>query len=224
MCIGRVTVDVKVSSGITLCADINGSLIQNYWGSSGTANASFTAAVSASSPWCMQRCSNSDCGDASLDAVIVVSSICDERLGQMWYNDTSMIRSRLTDECLTICGLSAADASASSNGSGSSTADTCLGTGSDYYSVEALPCTGKANQSWQWTTTSVGSVLFNTYTNQAVAVCSDLEPWCGFLLLLGFDRTWSARRLTGVQLPSNMSAITPFQTFSGTSLTKSQVC
>ena len=132
--IGRVKVKAKVGQDTMLCADIDGSLIQNYWGSSGTANASFTAAVSASSPWCMQRCSNSDCGDASLDAVIVVSSICDERLGQMWYNDTSMIRSRLTDECLTICGLSAADASASSSGSGSSTADTCLGAGSDYCS------------------------------------------------------------------------------------------
>ncbi|KAL0033192.1 hypothetical protein WJX79_009008 [Trebouxia sp. C0005] len=33
----------------------NGSLIHNFWGSTGTANASFSAAVAASAPWCMQR-------------------------------------------------------------------------------------------------------------------------------------------------------------------------
>ncbi|DBA73925.1 TPA: hypothetical protein ACH3X2_009573 [Trebouxia sp. C0005] len=198
----------------------NGSLIHNFWGSTGTANASFSAAVAASAPWCMQRCSSSDCGDASLDASVVVSSICDERLGQMWYNDTSMIRSRLTDECLTICGISAADASDSEDNS--SLAATCLGKGSDYYNVETRTCTGAANQLWEWITTTVGSVLFNVETNQAVTVCSDLEPWCGFLLLLGFDASWSARRLTGVQLPSNMSAITEFQTFSTAVLTKAQ--
>ena len=168
----------------------------------------------------MQRCSSSDCGDASLDASVVVSSICDERLGQMWYNDTSMIRSRLTDECLTICGISAADASDSEDNS--SLAATCLGKGSDYYNVETRTCTGAANQLWERITTTVGSVLFNVETNQAVTVCSDLEPWCGFLLLLGFDASWSARRLTGVQLPSNMSAITEFQTFSTAVLTKAQ--
>ncbi len=173
----------------------------------------------------MQRCSSSDCGDASLDASVVVSSICDERLGQMWYNDTStssstLIRSRLTDECLTICGISTAEASDSEDNS--SLAATCLGKGSDYYNVETRTCNGSANQVWEWISTSVGSVLFNVYTNQAVTVCSDLEPWCGFLLLLGFDGTWSARRLTGVQLPGNMSAITEFQTFSGAALTKAQ--
>jgi hypothetical protein len=168
----------------------------------------------------MQRCSSSDCGDASLDASVVVSSICDERLGQMWYNETSMIRSRLTDECLTICGISAAEASDSEDNS--SLAAICLGKGSDYYNVETRTCTGAANQLWEWITTTVGSVLFNVETNQAVTVCSDLEPWCGFLLLLGFDATWSARRLTGVQLPGNMSAITEFQTFSTAALTKAQ--
>lgn len=168
----------------------------------------------------MQRCSSSDCGDASLDASVVVSSICDERLGQMWYNDTTMIRSRLTDECLAICGISATEASDSEDSS--SLAATCLGKGSDYYNIETQACTGADNQVWEWISTSVGSVLFNMYTNQAVTVCSDLEPWCGFLLLLGFDGTWSARRLTGVQLPANMSAITPFQTFSGAALTKTQ--
>ena len=168
----------------------------------------------------MQRCSSSDCGDDALDASIVVSSICDERLGQMWYNDSSMIRSRLTDECVTICGISAAEASASQGST--SLAATCLGKGSDFYNIETRACTGAPNQLWDWTATPVGSVLFNKYTNQAVTVCSDLEPWCGFLLLLTFDGSWSARRLTGVQLPANMSAVTPFQAFTGASLTKAQ--
>ena len=203
-----------------LNAGLNGSLMQSFFGSTGTANASFSAAVSASTPWCMQRCSSSDCGDASLDASIVVSSICDERLGQMWYNDSSMIRSRLNDECITICGISAAEASISQGNI--SLAASCSGKGSDYYNIETRACNGAANQVWSWTVTPIGSVLFNKYTDQAVTVCSDLEPWCGFLLLLTFDGSWSARRLTGVQPPTNISAVTPFQTFYGAALTKTE--
>ncbi|KAL3148338.1 hypothetical protein ABBQ38_013795 [Trebouxia sp. C0009 RCD-2024] len=198
----------------------NASLIQNFFGSTGTANASFSAAVSASSPWCMQRCSGSDCGDATLDSSIVLSSICDERLGQMWYNDSTTIRSRLTDECITICGISTAEAHASKGNT--SVAASCLGKGSDYYNIETQACSGGVNQLWEWAPTPAGSVLFNRDTSQAIKVCSDLEPWCGFLLLLTFDASWSARRLTGVRLPTNLSDVTAFQTFSAAVPTKVQ--
>lgn len=192
-------------------AGTNASLIQNFFGSTGTANASFTAAVSANSPWCMQRCSNSDCGDEGLDSSIVLSSICDERLGQMWYNQSSTIRSRLNDECVTICGISTAEARASKGNT--SLAASCLGKGSDYYNIETSVCSGAPNQVWEWAPTPVGAVLFNRDTSQSIKVCSDLEPWCGFLLLLTFDASWSARRLTAVRLPTNLSDVTAFQTF-----------
>ena len=201
-------------------AGTNASLIQNFFGSTGTANASFTAAVSASSPWCMQRCSSSDCGDAGLDSSIVLSSICDERLGQMWYNQSSTIRSRLNDECITICGISTAEARASKGNT--SLAASCLGKGSDYYNIETSTCSGAPNQLWEWVPTPAGPVLFNKETSQAIKVCSDLEPWCGFLLLLTFDATWSARRLTAVRLPTNLSDVNAFQTFSAAVPTKAQ--
>ena len=204
------------------CAGIEGSLIQNYWQiASNAGNASFTAAVSSSTPWCMQRCSNGDCGDASLDSSIVISSICDERLNQMWYNDSSMIRSVSDDECVTICGITATEAAGAE--SNASLADTCTGAGSDYYNMETKPCTGAANQLWQWDSTPVGSVLFNADTEQAITVCSDLEPWCGYLLLLSFDSSWSARRLTGVRPPSSLSAVDQFQAFVPAALTKAKV-
>lgn len=168
----------------------------------------------------MQRCSSSDCGDAGLDSSIVLSSICDERLGQMWYNSSSTIRSRLNDECMTICGISTAEAQASQ--SSTSLAASCLGKGSDYYNIETRACSGAPNQLWEWTPTHAGSVLFNKETSQGVKVCSDLEPWCGFLLLLSFDATWSARRLTAVRLPANLSEVTAFQTFSAAVPTKAQ--
>ena len=201
-------------------AGANASLIQNFFGSTGTANASFTAAVSASSPWCMQRCSSSDCGDAGLDSSIVLSSICDERLGQMWYNQSGTIRSRLNDECITICGISTAEARASKGNT--SLAASCLGKGSDYYNIETSVCSGAPNQLWEWVPMPAGSVLFNKETSQAIKVCSDLEPWCGFLLLLTFDATWSARRLTAVRLPTNLSDTTAFQTFNAAVPTKAQ--
>lgn len=201
-------------------AGTDATLIQNFFGSTGTANASFTAAVSASSPWCMQRCSSSDCGDAGLDSSIVLSSICDERLGQMWYNQSGTIRSRLNDECITICGISTAEAHASKGNT--SLAASCLGKGSDYYNIETSACSGTPNQLWKWAPTPAGSVLFNQETSQAIKVCSDLEPWCGFLLLLTFDASWSARRLTAVRLPTNLSEVTAFQTFNAAVPTKAQ--
>lgn len=201
-------------------AGTSASLIQNFFGRTGTANASFTAAVSANSPWCMQRCSSSDCGDAGLDSSIVLSSICDERLGQMWYNQSSTIRSRLNDECLTICGISTAEARASKGNT--SLAASCLGKGSDYYNIETSVCRGALNQVWEWVSTPLGSVLFNRETSQSIKVCSDLEPWCGFLLLLTFDASWSARRLTAVRLPSNLSDVNAFQTFDAAVPTKLQ--
>lgn len=203
-------------------AGVNGSLIQNYWQTaSNSGSASFTAAVSASTPWCMQRCSNGDCGDAALDSSLVISSVCDERLDQMWHNDSGTIRSVLNDDCVTICGITSTEAAEAQGDA--SLAVTCTGAGSDYYNIEARPCTGAANQQWQWQATAVGDVLFSVHTQQAITVCSDLEPWCGYLLLLSFDSSWSARRLTGVRLPSNLSAITQFQTFQPGALTKSMV-
>lgn len=201
---------------------LNGGIIQSYWQSASDAgNASFTASVSASTPWCMQQCSNSDCGDPSLDSSLVVSSVCDERLNQMWYNDSSMIRSVSNDECVTICGITAAEAAASTLSEGNiSLAETCTGAGSAYYNMETRPCTGAANQLWQWQPTPVGSVMYNAETKQAVTVCSDLVPWCGYLLLLSFDSTWSARHLTATALPSSASAVSQFQGFVPAPLSK----
>lgn len=169
----------------------------------------------------MQQCSNGDCGEAALDSSLVISSVCDERLNQMWYNDSSTIRSIFNDECISICGISASEAAGAQGNA--SLADTCTGAGSDYYNIETKPCTGAANQIWQWQSTPVGSVLYNPDAKQAITVCSDLEPWCGYLLLLSFDASWSARRLTGVRLPSNLSAITEFQAFVPASLAKARV-
>lgn len=172
----------------------------------------------------MQQCSNGDCGDASLDSSLVVSSVCDERLNQMWYNDSSMIRSVCSDECITICGITAAEAAASTqSGGNSSLADTCTGAGSPYYNIETRPCSGAANQLWRWQATPVGSVLYNADTKHAITVCSDLVPWCGYLLLLSFDSTWSARHLSATQLPSSLSAVNQFQAFVPAALTKATV-